>query len=177
MNVHFFHALLFELMRRKTTECLGLFIDHLSKIDGKHLELQDVGALCAEGSFCYSTATFKSNPNDLHWFTLFYIIYIYFSIGMMMTFRVLFWKKSANGTIFDWWNSSNSRRRCREDYMKLLKYFNHSGMTPDNVKYEWKVGSWMWWNVIFFKKKNNFVKVNKKQMVDLLFYPTWTGVV
>ena len=23
------------------------------------------------------------------------------------------------------------RRRCREDYMKLLKYFNHSGMTPD----------------------------------------------
>ena len=29
----------------------------------------------------------------------------------------------------------------------------------------------------FFFKKNNFVKVNKKQMVDLLFYPTWTGVV
>jgi len=24
----------------------------------------------------------------------------------------------------------------------------------------------------FFLNKNNFVKVNKKQMVDLLFYPT-----
>ena len=32
-----------------------------------------------------------------------------------------------------------SRRRCREDYMKLLKYFNHSGMTPDMKMLEWKV--------------------------------------